>query len=337
GYDQEKNSLDIMRNSNLQPSTRVNQVWASLMNASYDVDPEFFGTQETFSTPEGVVSRSFCGISGLAPSEGCSGDGLVRSDLFNANVMVPDKEDDSMTTGRFTTIDGNRYAALSSTPEEFTSGGGVGVSEEFIDRILAPFGGDASKLFPQDSRFSNVVSSTSFDADDAAPSAVRATLDGNSLSWSNSASDDVVGYRVYRNNDGNKSKVASISESKSNTHTISGPGSYYVVAVDITGRESPNSNVATIEAPEKEPEPPEEENNDTPAPPPATPPATEPEEPEEPVEPPAEPEEPTDPPEEPVDPPEEPEEPEGTVNPAGTVEPEEPAETEEPNDTEDAA
>lgn len=336
GYDQERNSLDIMRNSNLAPSTRVNQVWAALMNASYDVDPEFFGTQETFQAPEGVVSRAFCGISGLAPSDGCSGDGLVRSDLFFASAMLPNKPDDSLTTGKYTTINGNRYAALSSTPAEFVSGGGVGVSEEFIDRILAPFGGDPSKLFPEDSRFSNVVSSTSFDADDAAPSAVQATLNGDKLSWSDSASNDVVGYRVYRNNGGSRSKVASVSESESNSYTISGPGSYSVVAVDITGRESSNSNAVTVEAPEREAEPVEEENNETPAPPPATPPATEPEEPEEPEDPPAEPEEPVDPPEEPVDPPEEPEEPEDTVRPAGTVDPEDGEEDEAEDEDEEA-
>lgn len=299
GYDQERSSLDIMRNSTLQPSTRVNQVWATLMNASYDVNPEFFGTQERFEAPEGVVSRSFCGISGLAPSDACSGDGLVRSDLFNANVMVPSETDDSLTTGRYTTINGNRYAALSSTPDEFVSGGGVGVSEEFIDRILAPFGGDASKLFPQDSRFSNVVSSTTFDADDSAPAAVQASLDGNSLTWSDSASNDVVGYRVYRNN----SRVASIPESAGNSYTVSGSGNFTVRAVDITGRESSGSNAASVEGAERESQPSnDDEDNNTSSPPASTPPATEPDEPEEEEES----EEPEDP-EESVDPPEDPE------------------------------
>src|SRR5690606_38584195 len=105
---------------------------------------------------------------------------------------------------------GKRYAALSSTPEEFVSGGGVGVSEDFIDRMLAPYGGDASKLFPADSRFSNVVSSTNFDADDAAPAGVQATLDGTTLSWRNSCSNDVGGYRVFRNSGGSNSRIASI-------------------------------------------------------------------------------------------------------------------------------
>lgn len=315
GYDQEKSSLDIMRNSTLAPSTRVNQVWAAIMNASYDINPEFFGTQETFQQPEGVVSRSFCGISGMAPGGGCSGNGLVRSDLFNANVMVPNKADNSLTTGRYTTINGSRYAALPSTPDEFVSGGGVGVSKDFIDRMLAPFGGDASKLFPQNSRFSSVVSSTSFNADNAAPAAVNAALDGTSLSWSNSASNDVVGYRVYRNTGGSNSRIASISESSGNSYRVSGPGSYYVAAVDITGRESASSNAVSIEAPKKEAEPSDEDSSKpassappaaTPppasTPPPATPPPAD--EPEEPVEPeePAEPAEPVEPPETPEEP-----------------------------------
>ncbi|MFD1030370.1 transglycosylase domain-containing protein [Metaplanococcus flavidus] len=324
GYDQETSSLDIMRNSTLQPSTRVNQVWATLMNASYDVDPELFGTQETFEEPAGIVSRSFCGISGLAPSDSCSGDGLVRSDLFIADVMVPTKPDDSLTTGRYTTIDGSRYAALSSTPAEFVSGGGVGVSEDFIDRVLAPYGGDASKLFPSDSRFSNVVSSTTFDADNAAPGAVQAALNGSQLTWSDSASNDVVGYRVYRNN----SRVGSISESAGNSYTVSGPGSYTVRAVDITGRESSNSNTAAIAAPEPETQPNNENDNDSPASSMPSPPATEPEEPAEPAEP-DEPAEPENPPSDPEDPPEEPEEPEEPVDP--------PEEPEDPEDTDDAA
>ncbi len=335
GYDLEKNSLDIMRNSTLAPSTRVNQVWAALMNASYDVEPEFFGTAESFKAPEGVVSRSFCGISGLAPSDGCSGE-LVRTDLFNADAMVPSKADDSLTTGKYTTINGKRFAALSSTPAEFISGGGVGVSEDFVDRILAPFGGEPSKLFPEDSRFSNVVSSTAFDADETAPSGVQAKLDGTALSWSNSASNDVVGYRVYRNTGGSNSRVASISESEGNSYKVDGPGSYYVVAVDITGRESSNSNSVSIAAPVVVPEPPEEEPSDAPAPQPATPPATEPDEPsepDEPTEPPAEPAEPDEPDEplEPTDPPEEPVEP--------PVEPDEPEDedAEDQEDTEDAA
>ncbi|RNF40815.1 transglycosylase domain-containing protein [Planococcus salinus] len=254
GYGREEYRLNEFPNSELQPSTRVNQVWASLMNATYAVKPKMADTDNTFQAPEGVVTRSFCGISGLAPGTACSNAGLVRSDLFNANVMVPTKADDSLTSNAYTTVNGRRYNALSSTPREFVSGGGIAVSQEFVDRMLAPFGGDASKLLSGSSRFSSVVSASNLNHDGVAPAGVGVSLNGRTLTWSNSASNDVVGYRVYRSGGGN-SLLASIPESRSNAYTVPGPGSYFVVAVDITGRQSPLSNTVRVAAPEPEPEP----------------------------------------------------------------------------------
>ena len=79
--------------------------------------------QERFTKPENVVNASFCGISGLAPSAACSSAGLVRTDLFNRNVFVPSKADDSFVSGGGSTvnIDGKIYQALGSTPAEFIS------------------------------------------------------------------------------------------------------------------------------------------------------------------------------------------------------------------------
>ncbi len=331
GYDQEKFTLDNFRNQNLQPSVRVNQLWANLMNTTYDVAPDAIGSGDTFKEPEGVVSRSFCGISGFAPNDACKKAGLVRSDLFIADIMTPKAGDDSLSSGSYTTINGKRYAALSNTPSEFISGGGLGVSEEYVDRMLAPFGGDAGKLFPGSSRFSNVVSSAKFDADSAAPAPVGTSINGRTITWSDSASNDVVGYRVFRNG----SRVSSVSESSSNSYNASGPGTYTVVAVDITGRQSAASNGVTIEAPKPEPKPepapePEPEREEAPAPSPETE-RPEPEEPEEPEE---EPEEETPAPEEPEEPEEEEEEPE--EEPEQPEEPEEP-DTEAPDSDEDAA
>lgn len=322
GYDSEEFTLSRFENRDLPASLRVNQLWARLMNASYDASPDFVGTSEDFEQPEGVVTEAFCGISGLAPGSACQNAGLVRSDLFNAEAMTPTEADDSLTSGSFTTVNGKRYAALSNTPREFVSGGGIAVSEKYIDRMMAPFGGDAGKLFPGNSRFSSVVSGATFDADSSAPSGVRAAINGNTITWTNSGSNDVVGYRIYRGG----SRVASISEARGNSYTASGAGGYTVVAVDITGRQSAASNTVSIAPPRPEPTPapapaptpeePAEEEVETPSPAEEeaeTPPAAEEEEapPEE--EPEAEPEEPVE--EEPA--PEEPEEP---------VEPEEPAE-----------
>lgn len=333
GYDKEKYSLDNFRNQNLQPSVRVNQLWANLMNTTYDVAPDAIGSGDTFKEPEGVVSRSFCGISGFAPNDACKKAGLVRSDLFIADIMTPKAGDDSLSSGSYTTINGKRYAALSNTPSEFISGGGLGVSEEYVDRMLAPFGGDAGKLFPGSSRFSNVVSSAKFDADSAAPAPVGTSINGRTITWSDSASNDVVGYRVFRNG----SRVSSVSESSSNSYNASGPGTYTVVAVDITGRQSAASNGVTIEAPKPEPKPepapePEPEREEAPAPSPETE-RPEPEEPEEPEE---EPEEETPAPEEPEEPEEEEEEEEPEEEPEQPEEPEEP-DTEAPDSDEDAA
>ncbi|HSP23227.1 MAG TPA: transglycosylase domain-containing protein, partial [Planococcus sp. (in: firmicutes)] len=110
GYDKETYSLDNFKNQNLMPSVRVNQLWASLMNTAYEVDPKLVGTKEKFKEPKGIVSRSFCGISGLAPGKACTAAGLVKSDLFISNIMVPTKADDSLTSGSYTTVNGSRYA-----------------------------------------------------------------------------------------------------------------------------------------------------------------------------------------------------------------------------------
>lgn len=251
GYDSEKYSLDIYPNTNLQPSVRVNQLWASLMNTTYQTVPDLVGAKSTFKQPKGVVTKSFCGISGLAPGGACQSAGLVRSDLFNEKVMIPSEKDDSLTSGSYTTINGKRYAAFSSTPSEFVSGGGIGVSKKYIDRMMAPFGGDASKLFPGNSRFSSIVAGSTFNADSSTPSGVRASISGNTISWTNSGSNDVVGYRVYKGG----SRVASISESRSNSYTANGAGSYVVVAVDITGKQSAASNSVSIAAPKPKPKP----------------------------------------------------------------------------------
>jgi penicillin-binding protein 1B len=260
GYDKEKYSLADFPNRDLQPSVRVNQLWASVMNTSYKAAPKLIDAKKTFKQPKGVVTRSFCAISGLAPSGSCSGGGLVKSDLFNEKVMVPSKKDDSLTSGSYTTIDGSRYAALSSTPKEFVTSGGAGVSQAFIDRMLAPFGGDASKLFPGDSRYAKVVAGSNFEPDGSAPASVNASLKGKTLTWSNSSSNDVVGYRVYKNGSG--SALASISESKENAYSVSGAGSYYVVAVDITGKQSGKSNSVSIEAEKPKAEPKKDDKKD---------------------------------------------------------------------------
>src|SRR5699024_4994207 len=70
-------------------------IWAKLLNAAYDVKPEVVAPKEKFQAPGGIVSRSFCAVSGLLPSDGCSKAGLVQTDIFNAKY-VPTKVDNSL-------------------------------------------------------------------------------------------------------------------------------------------------------------------------------------------------------------------------------------------------
>ena len=246
GYDYNESLYSSVANSRYgHPSARINQFWSTMMNAMYDVNPEVVDAPNPFKAPEGVVTRSFCGISGLASSAACSQAGLVKSDLFNAAAMLPSKVDDSLTSSSYVVINGNRYRALDSTPSEFIIRGGVGVNQEFINRMLGRFGGNASKLLPKNSAFSgNVVSEDTFNADGNSPAPVTASVSGNTLSWSNSSSNDVVGYFVYQGG----TRIGSKSGASSNSYSISSPGQYTVVAVDITGRQSGASNAAVIKA-----------------------------------------------------------------------------------------
>ena len=114
GYEDNR-SLYQFNNTYQQPSKRVNMLWANLMNAAYDTNPQLVGTKERFVQPTGVVQAAFCGISGLAPSKACANAGLVRYDLFNANVFVPKKVDDSLIASSGVKINGKVYQALAST------------------------------------------------------------------------------------------------------------------------------------------------------------------------------------------------------------------------------
>lgn len=273
GYKEQATSLKPYSNRYGEPSTRTNVFFARLMNGLNAVIPDIVNASSRFQVPEGVVNRSFCGISGLAPSAECSAAGLVRTDLFNAKMFLPSKADDSLISASYVQMNGEKYRALPGTPEEFIVPGGVGISQAYIDRILSPLGGNPAYLFPENSSFAqNVVAEKLFKADNVPPAAVQATLTDRTLTWNKSASNDVIGYYVY---DGN-TRVATIRDGEATSYTI-GEGSYTVRAVDITGLQSDPSNMVMIEKEEEEETTPPEEpveppNGDGTPPPPVTPP-----------------------------------------------------------------
>ncbi|AXH99481.1 peptidoglycan glycosyltransferase [Sporosarcina sp. PTS2304] len=235
------------RSSQMHPSERTARLFGQLMNTANSLRPETVKAAERFKRPNGVVTRSFCGVSGMAPSAACSAAGLVRSDLFNSKVMVPTKVDDSIINTASVRVNGKLYQALPSTPREFVSSGGVGVNSQFVKRMMGRLGGDGSKLLAgQGGYSSNVVSGASFPANNVPPAPVQAGKNGATLTWTASSSNDVIGYYIYQNG----VRIGTVRDGASRSYTI-GYGSYYVRAVDITGLQSAASNTITNAAPVK--------------------------------------------------------------------------------------
>ncbi|MCR2821839.1 transglycosylase domain-containing protein [Lederbergia panacisoli] len=211
-------------------------IWAKLMNAAYDVAPDIVKPKDNkrFEMPGGIVNRSYCAVSGMLPSEACSKAGLVQADIFNAKY-VPSKTDDSLGAGgRYISAGGKRYAALPSTPEEFTKEGLV-INPEFLKRITMGYVKDYSQLIPDNPKWKDLLVADDKLADDGkAPAAVKASFSDGTLKWGASSSKDVIGYRIYTEEG---KKIASIKSDEDLAHKV-GDGMFHVVAVDIAGKES---------------------------------------------------------------------------------------------------
>lgn len=259
GYKNQNTPLYNGYNSGqMHPSERTARLFGQLMNTANTVIPETIKARDTFKRPPGVVTRSFCGISGLAPSAACSAAGLVRSDLFNSKKMVPTKADDSIVSSAAVRVNGKVYQALASTPREFVTSGGIGVTTEYGKRMLGRLGGDASKLLAGRGAYSSSVAGSAFPADNVPPAPVSAGQNGSVLTWTGSSSNDVIGYYIYQNG----VRIGTVHDGASRSYKV-GYGSYYVRAVDITGLLSGPSNTITNAAPAPKAQPKPETNSDT--------------------------------------------------------------------------
>jgi penicillin-binding protein len=223
-------------------------LWTKMMNASYALEPSLVAPKERFAQPTGIVSKSFCSISGLLPSSECSRAGLINTDLFNAN-QIPTKQDDSLITSRYVVLNGKKYAALPSTPAEFSESG-VLLNPDFVEKMTGGVYEDPREVVPDDNpRWKNILVTQSKIMDDGqSPGSVRTLSSGSSLAWTNSTSEDVVGYRVYRVSGGGLQLTGSRKVDSSRSLSV-GSGTYIVVSVDVAGRESGSSNAVTIGGP----------------------------------------------------------------------------------------
>ncbi|SFD61484.1 penicillin-binding protein [Lentibacillus persicus] len=239
----------------LSYSQRTQKLWAELVNAASDINPDLVAPEKNFERPDGIVSRSYCAISGMLPSELCQEAGLVKTDLFNAKY-VPTERDDSLIRGGSTvTVNGKTVAAGSNTPEEFIEGEGLSFNPEFLERNGYDRFSDLSILFPRTNRDAwekigfpeSGSASGSIENDGENPAAPgNVSSSGSTISWSSSESSDTVGYRIYSagSPDGSFSRVGSTTET-----SFTAPGDdavYHVKSVDYFGLESSASEEVVV-------------------------------------------------------------------------------------------
>jgi penicillin-binding protein 1B len=245
GYDTPKS----LRTSGMSYSQRTNTLWAQLMNAAYKIRPDLIASKEQFKMPKGIVKRSYCAVSGMLPSAACSKAGLIESDYFNVN-NVPTKVDDSLIEAKYVMVDDKKYLALDSTPKEFAQFGLI-LNPDFVKRIVGNFS-NTSQLIPQKDRWGKVLVSGARMSDNGKkPDSVSLKVKGNTLTWSASGDNDVVGYRVYQGGLIN-AKVGSVINGSKRSFKA-GTGAFYVTAVDIAGKESAPSNLVEAGVKEKPP------------------------------------------------------------------------------------
>ncbi len=193
GYDTPKS----LKSGGLNYSLRNIYLWADLINAAYDINPDLIDPAETFQMPEGIVTRSYCAVSGLIPSDACSRAGLVETDLFNAKY-APTKVDDSFIQSKYVQIGDSKYLALDSTPAEFASTG-VMLNFDYVTKILGTSKGVSSQLIPKKDRWANILVPDAKIAENGKiPSPLAVSLSGGNLVWSPHPDSDIIGYRLYK-------------------------------------------------------------------------------------------------------------------------------------------
>jgi penicillin-binding protein 1B len=244
GFDIE---MPINRSPSLGSASSFSQkLWAALANAAYDVRPELMDPSANFKAPGGLVTRSYCTLSGLLPSDLCKEFGFVGTDLFNAKY-APKKVDDSLQKIRMVVTGDGRFRALENTPAEFTDEGVI-LKKEFLDSLETTKKGiDLLKRIYKDKKI--MFEQDVLQENGKAPAAVQGlSAAKNKLTWKAHSEKDVVGYRIYRAPNGTQDfiKVGSVKANVTSLGISAGNFTYRVTAVDIAGQESAPSNTVMV-------------------------------------------------------------------------------------------
>lgn len=258
GYDYNQNLDDGY-------SSRNTTYWAKLVNAATEIRPELMAPSGKLPRPDGIVSRSYCAVSGMLPSELCSNAGLVQSDIYNAK-FVPTKKDNSLIREAYVTVNGKPMIAGEKTPAEFTEGDGWSLNPAWLKETGFDKFPKLEQLIPSNSGGwgkITVPDAKTLKDDGKAPGAPTSLKNSKQkLSWKASGSNDVVGYRIYRASKPDSDNFQRIGSTTKTSFTVpSGNAVYQIKAVDYFGRESSPSNKLTV-GDFSEPEEPEKPKDD---------------------------------------------------------------------------
>lgn len=245
---------------------RARTIWAKIMNDVTDAKPEWF-TSDKFEQPEGIVKATVSGLSGKKPTQLTNSTGKLVTDWFNKEFL-PKESDDAILSKAFIRYNGVNYIPQPGTPKDFVEEKTVVVRKKPLDELMEEIQAAQAKMPPNSRkplsyylpRDANNDAPSKVDPrkDDgkapSAPSGVTASIAGGSvnISFKSSPESDVVGYRLYRSNDNqnayqNTGSVLLSGEGTTFVSSIAGASkyTYYVTAVDVSGKESAPSTIVS--------------------------------------------------------------------------------------------
>lgn len=258
GYKEPVNTLSDAGKS------RARKIWALVMNEVSENGKDLFVTKE-FTKPDGIVSKTVSGYSGKLPTQLTRQAGKLVTDIFNAK-FVPKESDDVLIRAKYVTYNGVNYVPLETTPSDMLREKVVVRREkpmqELVEELEKAFAGmkgshkSLSFYMPKDAGEDAPYKPDPRTDDGQAPAApanVSLAASGGSatVTFSANSEKDVVGYRLYRADDGVKFQYTGQAALTGDRAAITYSGStgfstaYYVTAVDVAGKESAPSAIVS--------------------------------------------------------------------------------------------
>lgn len=263
GYEEQINSL-----SN-NGRTRARSIWTIIMNKLTEEKPELFVTN-TFPKPDGIVKATVSSASGLLPTELTRSTGMLVTDWFNKKYL-PEKPDEALIKMNYITYDGINYVPNEQTPLDMLKENIVIKRKKPLDILMDEIKEAQSKLPAKNRRPIEVYLTA--DAGNDAPSKMDPRVDDGAvpaapndvklhaatngeitITFSDSKSPDVVGYRLYRSQNQGRYTLYGNSILLGDAYKFSfkesaNTASYYVTAVDVVGKESAQGQIVTFGSP----------------------------------------------------------------------------------------